>query len=278
MKPRNKTAKPKLIAALFYNRPILAVFLLVFGGFGLVYIFQSFAGGELPTFTTNVEYWRPRIAGCESGNGPSGQANYKAVNASGHYGAYQFDIDTWQSSVSVETAAAYPLPTDAPPVVQDEAFRTAFSKRGTSPWNASYFCWAVDADPKSGQNISGGPQAYTYNITVSGRVTADGNGLANVTLNTCNNNPSVQTDGSGRFTLILPTDTRFCVRIGSGLPPRLTLIRTNNNPEHAKAKSYENQIAGTDCYRNILCLFGPSYRWDRNSDSSYNFVFTKQPQ
>jgi len=60
---------------------------------------------------------------CESGG------NYQAVSASGQYhGAYQFDVQTWQSVGGVG------LPSDAEPWEQDARARALYASRGDAPW------------------------------------------------------------------------------------------------------------------------------------------------
>lgn len=51
--------------------------------------------------------------------------NYQAVNPSGHYGAYQFSIGTWQQAMALAGLALSPYanyrPDKAPPSIQDAA-------------------------------------------------------------------------------------------------------------------------------------------------------------
>lgn len=59
---------------------------------------------------------------CESGG------NYAIDTGNGYYGAYQFDIGTWQG-------LGYPgLPSAAPAAVQDQAAERLQAARGWSPW------------------------------------------------------------------------------------------------------------------------------------------------
>lgn len=59
---------------------------------------------------------------CESGG------NYAANTGNGFYGAYQFDLQTWQSVGGVG------LPSDAPPWEQDARAKALYAARGAQPW------------------------------------------------------------------------------------------------------------------------------------------------
>jgi hypothetical protein len=63
-----------------------------------------------------------RLRGCESGG------NYSTNTGNGYYGAYQFDLRTWQG------LGYSGRPSDAAPATQDQAARTLQSARGWSPW------------------------------------------------------------------------------------------------------------------------------------------------
>lgn len=259
-----------------YRRPLLIVLVALFALAGALLIYNSFAGG-IPIFRTNADYWRPRVAGCESGSGPNSKPNYLAFNSSGHYGAYQFDIGTWRSNVDPSVSAIYPKASDAPPAVQDQAFNNAFKKRGTQPWNASYFCWIQGAVPPAQEAVQPkGPPPGSYNAAISGRVaTEDEKPIKDAVLQTCAESLSVKTDDNGRFSFNLPVKRDFCLRIVSGVPAEYKLARTSNNVEHIDAVSYESQRAGYNCYHNLLCLLSPQYNWDRRADNGYNFIYTK---
>jgi len=62
------------------------------------------------------------IRNCESGG------NYATNTGNGYYGAYQFDLPTWQS------VGGTGLPSDASPAVQDALAARLADQRGTSPW------------------------------------------------------------------------------------------------------------------------------------------------
>ncbi len=59
---------------------------------------------------------------CESGG------NYATNSGNGFYGAYQFDLQTWQS------VGGTGLPSDAPPWEQDARARALYAARGDAPW------------------------------------------------------------------------------------------------------------------------------------------------
>lgn len=59
---------------------------------------------------------------CESGG------DYAMNSGNGFYGAYQFDLQTWQSMGGTG------LPSDAPPWEQDARARALYAARGAQPW------------------------------------------------------------------------------------------------------------------------------------------------
>jgi hypothetical protein len=65
------------------------------------------------------------IAACESGGNP------RAVNPNGHYGKYQFDLQTWQS------VGGSGNPIDASEAEQDKRAAILYSQRGGSPWTCA---------------------------------------------------------------------------------------------------------------------------------------------
>ena len=74
-----------------------------------------------------------RIKQCESGG------NYRAVNAAGYYGAYQFSPSTWNSTAN---AAGRPdlvgvRPDNASPADQDAMAAKLHSLRGWQPWGCA---------------------------------------------------------------------------------------------------------------------------------------------
>jgi hypothetical protein len=63
-----------------------------------------------------------RLRQCESGD------NYRANTGNGYYGAYQFDLRTWQGRGYAG------LPSNASPATQDKAAHELQADRGWSPW------------------------------------------------------------------------------------------------------------------------------------------------
>jgi len=63
-----------------------------------------------------------RLRQCES------SGNYRADTGNGYYGAYQFDLTTW------EGLGYQGLPSEAPPAVQDQAAYRLYQERGWAPW------------------------------------------------------------------------------------------------------------------------------------------------
>ena len=62
------------------------------------------------------------LRNCESGG------NYATNTGNGYYGAYQYDIGTWNNY------GGYHLPSDAPASVQDAKAQETYNQRGASPW------------------------------------------------------------------------------------------------------------------------------------------------
>ena len=65
-----------------------------------------------------------RLRACESGG------DYRAATGNGFYGAYQFDLGTWQG------LGFSGRPSDAAPATQDAAARSLQAARGWAPWPA----------------------------------------------------------------------------------------------------------------------------------------------
>lgn len=264
-----------------FRTPILFVliaFCIIAGAF---LIYASFAS-SIPVVKDNPDFWRPRIMYCESGGRPT------ASNGSGHYGLYQYDVRTWKGAVGAELAAQYPLPSDAPESVQNQAFYTTWSQRGSQPWNASFSCWAtaeLKAQRASALPISlprlgpvatatpTPPAKQASNITVQGRVYVDNKLTAGVTIATCVEGVTPKTDAGGVFRFELPSGKPYCVRVIDGLPGGASLSKINNNAEHIADKSFENQLADTNYYHSIWQIFTPYYSWDRTNDQDFDFYF-----
>ncbi|QNK80948.1 transglycosylase family protein [Nakamurella sp. PAMC28650] len=79
-----------------------------------------------------------KLRNCES------SGNYATNTGNGYYGAYQFDLGTWQS------VGGSGLPSDASPATQDALAYRLWQQRGWSPWT----CAAIVGLPAGG---SGGP-------------------------------------------------------------------------------------------------------------------------
>lgn len=81
------------------------------------------------------------VRACESGKrdknnrGIAGTFDYRALNASGASGGYQYMPDTWGGTKGFARAM------DAPPRVQDQRALRDVSRGGYSPWNESKGCW-----------------------------------------------------------------------------------------------------------------------------------------
>ena len=283
-KLKSRTSKSKLAPAKRFRQPVLYIVLALCILAGVFLIFASFASST-PVVNTNADFWRGRIAGCEAGSGPSSTPNYKASNGTGNFGAYQFDVRTWKGAVGPELASQYPLPSDAPAEVQDQAFYATFARRGSQPWNASYHCWATTelrgtvnlpvVGPVKGllPTPTPAPPKNAYNIKVQGRVYVNGKLAPNITLNTCVDGVTTKTDAGGIFRFELPAGKDYCVRVIDGLPAGVTLDKTDNNAERASEVSYEHQISDKNYYHNLWQFFTPYYTWDRASDEGFDFWY-----
>jgi len=295
MKQTSKTRSHKGVSSLYaprrFKQPVLYVVLGLCITAGSILIYASFAG-SIPVVGDNAEFWRSRIAGCEAGSGPVSTPNYKATNGTGNFGAYQFDVRTWRGAVGAELAQKYPLPSDAPVEVQDQAFNSTFARRGSQPWNASYHCWAT-AELRGSQTLlprvgpiallvpsptpTPAPPKNAYNITVQGRIYVDGKLTPNVTINTCVDGVTAKTDAGGVFRFELPSGKEYCARVIDGLPgTSLRVSKTNNNIERAADATYEHQLADRSYYRNLWQFFTPYYTWDRNSDENLDFYYVSK--
>ncbi|MCC7543772.1 transglycosylase family protein [bacterium] len=286
-KLQSRTARSRLAQPKRFKQPVLYTVLALCIIAGALLIYASFAG-SIPVVGSNPDFWRPRIAGCEAGSGPTSTPNYKANNGAGHYGAYQYDVRTWRGAVGPELAAQYPLPSDAPPEVQDQAFYNTFARRGSQPWNASYYCWATpELKGTSRLPVLGPigsllpaatptptPAPNAYNIKVQGRVYIDDKLTPNVTLNTCVDGVTTKTDAGGIFRFELPAGKNYCVRVIDGLPTGAKIVKTNNNPERASEATYEHQLSDKNYYRNLWQFFTPYYTWDRASDEGFDFYYS----
>jgi hypothetical protein len=123
--------------------------------------------------------------------------------------------------------------------------------------------------------------AATY-YTVSGKVinSSTGLGMANIKIYLCNQSTTVVTNSTGYWSISLPYKYHTCMRYSSGAPSGVSgPVAINNQPEHAGAASYENQVVGFDCYHNTTALTCTSLNqsWDRSVDGSNGFRFTNLP-
>jgi resuscitation-promoting factor RpfB len=63
-----------------------------------------------------------RLRACEAGG------NYRINTGNGYYGAYQFNVGTWNGY------GGYTIPSDAPPAIQDQKATETYKRRGWQPW------------------------------------------------------------------------------------------------------------------------------------------------
>lgn len=100
-------------------------------------VYAAAAPSELPAVDGAFPAILYRIRGCESGTGPNSPGSYTAKNPhSSASGAYQFLDGTWRSTTGLAPPArAYS------PAQQDAAALKLYRSSGTSPWNASRYCW-----------------------------------------------------------------------------------------------------------------------------------------
>lgn len=75
-------------------------------------------------FSGSFEAALAALRGCESGG------NYSINTGNGYYGAYQYNISTWANY------GGYSLPSQAPPIIQDQKAWETYSRRGWQPWPA----------------------------------------------------------------------------------------------------------------------------------------------
>lgn len=74
------------------------------------------------TFGGSFDAALARLRSCEG--------SYSSNTGNGYYGAYQFDIRTWNNFGGYPNAAA------APPIVQDQKAQETYQRRGWQPWPA----------------------------------------------------------------------------------------------------------------------------------------------
>lgn len=115
--------------------------------------------------------------------------------------------------------------------------------------------------------------ALAAGTTLSGRVynAATGAAYGGVRLTLCGGQ-TVTTNVAGNWSATLPVGAAYCVRVTGGLPPGVGAPMTRNNPEVGTQTSYEDQLAGRNCYHDTSC--GAVYaQWDRIYDSGLDFAY-----
>jgi len=81
--------------------------------------------GYLPEGGDDISADLARLRQCEA------SGDYKKNSGNGYYGAYQFDLRTWQQDLGYSGR-----PDQADPATQDEAAKKLYQKRGWKPWPA----------------------------------------------------------------------------------------------------------------------------------------------
>jgi resuscitation-promoting factor RpfA len=124
-KQKNQSWLVAKLTSLSRAQMVGLVFVVMFGVVGVAYTALSRA------YTINATTWNTYAHGlrqCESGN------RYSINTGNGYYGAYQFNLATW-NSVGGYTYTKYPH--NAPKAVQDYYAYKLFKSRGFQPWS----CW-----------------------------------------------------------------------------------------------------------------------------------------
>jgi hypothetical protein len=107
-----------------------------------------------------------RLRICESGN------NYSINTGNGYYGAYQFDLRTWQGN------GGKGYPNQASPLEQDRIARATYRSRGWSPWacarilglseNPMYGYWAPPLSIRSQTSFVQGQRVTVNGVAQAG--------------------------------------------------------------------------------------------------------------
>ena len=126
-------------------------------------------------------------------------------------------------------------------------------------------------------SIGGGVLLFSSSaatITIKGRVydTRTNKGIAGVVIFGCNSNGQVTTKSDGTWSMPA-ISSGYCARVLSGIPKGWTGPATNNRPEHASSHTYEEQIAGANCYHVTTCT-AVFQTWDRSTDTGVDFRYT----
>ncbi len=123
--------------------------------------------------------------------------------------------------------------------------------------------------------ITATPVLADSGVGVSGRAynLSTGAGYGNVTIDLCNGATAV-TNSSGNWYASLPQNSAYCARVISGMPGSLSAPATRNNSDVGASNTYENQVAGVDCYHQPSCP-ADFQRWDRSFDGGVDFAYSK---
>lgn len=150
----------------------------------------------------------------------------------------------------------------------------SFSNCWFPPSNAS---WPGSFHINSTQAGNLYAQSLAFNHRINGTVTwSNGTPISGVTVNSCNGVPGTTTDSNGYFELRTTTQHLYCVWISGSMLSGHTVKATGDNPEHAGATDYQNQVAGYNCHNNTstnVCTSTPATEtWDRAQDDGANFT------
>ncbi len=100
-----------------------------------------------------------------------------------------------------------------------------------------------------------------------------GHGISSAKVFICDQGRTLTTDSGGYFRFNIATGAYYCARVTAGKPSGWTGPVLSNRPEHATAKTYENQVAGKNCYHVSTCP-SATQTWDRASDTGIYFKYT----
>jgi hypothetical protein len=128
----------------------------------------------------------------------------------------------------------------------------------------------------AGLGLLAGPAGAATASTISGRVynLSTGQGYAGATVYLCNGG-TVKTGPTGNWQVTVASGTVYCARVTAGAPVGL-IAGTRNNSQVGASQTYENQVAGANCYHNPSCL-AQQQAWDRSVDGGTDFAYMPQP-